>query len=64
MKSHAPVPAEGELVIWPGAAIETTLWFVCPAARADEPRSPRCSTWCVETWNLGELASQPRAATA
>ena len=29
--------AEGELVIWPGVAIETTLWFVYPAARADEP---------------------------
>lgn len=29
--------AEGELVVWPHAAIETTLWFVVPAARAEEP---------------------------
>ena len=30
--------AEGELVVWPGAAIETTLWFVCPAARIEVRR--------------------------
>ncbi len=40
----------GELVLWPLARLRTTLWFVCPAARADEPLL-RALLACVrETW--------------
>ncbi len=48
--------AEGELVIWPGAAIETTLWFVCPAARIEEPPLAALLALVSETWNLREAA--------
>jgi DNA-binding transcriptional LysR family regulator len=42
--------AEGELVVWPGAAIETTLWFVCPAARRSEPPLAALLALVSEIW--------------
>ena len=45
---------EGELVIWPGAAIETTLWFVCPAARIEEPPLAALLALVSDIWNLRE----------
>ncbi len=56
--------AEGELVIWPGAAIETTLWFVCPAARAEEPAISALVSLVREAWNLHDAHGPASAATA
>ena len=54
--------ADGELVIWPGAAIETTLWFVCPAARIEEPPLAALLALVAETWNLPDPAAPARVA--
>ncbi len=56
--------AEGELVIWPGAAIETTLWFVCPAARAEEPAISALVSLVREAWNLHDAHGPASTATA
>jgi DNA-binding transcriptional LysR family regulator len=56
--------AEGELVVWPGAAIETTLWFVCPAARIEEPPLAALLTLVAETWNLPEAVASARIVAA
>jgi len=43
----------GEICLWPRARLRTTLWFVCPAQRADEPLL-RALLACVrETWGRG-----------
>lgn len=42
--------ADGELVIWPGASIETTLWFVYPAARVEEPPLAALLALVREAW--------------
>ena len=55
---------EGELVIWPGAAIETTLWFVYPVARADEPAVAALIDMVREAWNLNLAHGQATAKTA
>ena len=44
--------AEGELVTWPGVAIETTLWFVCLAERATEPALAALLDMVREAWHL------------
>ena len=44
--------AEGELVTWPGVAIETTLWFVCLAHRATEPTLAALLDLVREAWHL------------
>jgi DNA-binding transcriptional LysR family regulator len=54
---------EDELVIWPGAAIETTLWFVCPAARIEEPSLAALLALVSETWNLREPLVSASSAT-
>jgi DNA-binding transcriptional LysR family regulator len=56
--------AEGDLVIWPGAAIETTLWFVCPATRVDEAPLAALLALVSEIWNLREVTTSPRTVTA
>ena len=55
---------EGELVIWPGAAIETTLWFVYPVARADEPAIAALIDMVRGAWNLNLTHGQATAKTA
>ncbi|HTN49974.1 MAG TPA: LysR family transcriptional regulator [Burkholderiaceae bacterium] len=54
---------EGELAVWPGAAIETTLWFVYPAARADEPAIAALIGLVREAWNLSDKHGPVSAAT-
>jgi len=44
--------AEGELVTWPGVAIETTLWFVCLAERATVPALAALLDMVREAWHL------------
>jgi DNA-binding transcriptional LysR family regulator len=44
--------AEGELVVWPHAAIETTLWFVTVAARAEEPALAALLDLVRDAWHL------------
>jgi DNA-binding transcriptional LysR family regulator len=44
--------ADGELVAWPHAAIETTLWFVAPAARVEEPPLAALLDLVREAWHL------------
>ena len=44
--------AEGELVTWPGVAIETTLWFVCLAERTTEPALAALLDMVREAWHL------------
>jgi DNA-binding transcriptional LysR family regulator len=44
--------ADGELAIWPGAAIETTLWFVCLADRAADPALAALLDMVREVWHL------------
>jgi len=44
--------SEGELVAWPGVAIETTLWFVCLAERATEPALAALLDMCARGWHL------------
>ena len=56
--------AEGELVIWPGVAIETTLWFVYPAARAEEPAISALVSLVREAWNLHDAHGPTSAAAA
>jgi DNA-binding transcriptional LysR family regulator len=53
---------DGELVIWPGAAIETTLWFVYPATRADEPTIAALIVLVREAWNLSDKHGPVNAA--
>jgi DNA-binding transcriptional LysR family regulator len=45
--------AEGELIVWPHAAIETTLWFVLPLARSDEPALAALLDLVRDAWHLG-----------
>jgi DNA-binding transcriptional LysR family regulator len=56
--------AEGELVIWPGVAIETTLWFVYPATRAEEPAISALVGLVRDAWNLHDVHGPASAAAA
>jgi DNA-binding transcriptional LysR family regulator len=49
--------AEGELAVWSGAAIETTLWFVCLEARAAEPALAALLDLVREAWHLNGAPS-------
>ena len=42
----------GEVVIWTRAAIDTALWFVCLAKRADEPAIAALLDVVRQTWKL------------
>jgi len=55
---------EGELVTWPGVAIETTLWFVYPAGRAEEPAIAALVRLVRDAWNLHDAHGPASAATA
>jgi DNA-binding transcriptional LysR family regulator len=60
-RARAP---EGELVTWPGVAIETTLWFVCLADRAAEPALAAFLALVREAWNLRSAPSERPTAGA
>jgi DNA-binding transcriptional LysR family regulator len=55
--------ADGELVIWPGVAIETTLWFVYPTAREEEPAISALVGLVRDAWNLHDAHGPTSAAT-
>ena len=55
--------ADGELAIWPGAAIETTLWFVCPLARVEEPPLAALLALVREAWQR-DVAPAPAPVSA
>jgi DNA-binding transcriptional LysR family regulator len=55
---------DGELVTWPGVAIETTLWFVYPAARAEEPAIAALVRLVRDAWNLHDVHGPASAAAA
>jgi len=54
--------AEGELAVWSGAAIETTLWFVCLEARAAEPALAALLDLVREAWHLNGAPSTAGSA--
>lgn len=56
--------ALGELVLWPGATLPTTLWFVCAIARADEPPLAALLDLVRETWQLDSQRTTSDPATA
>jgi len=56
--------ADGELVVWPGVAIETTLWFVYPAARVEEPAIAALVSLVRDAWNLHDAHGPASTATA
>jgi len=56
--------ALGDLVIWPGAKLPTTLWFVCLAARMQEPPLAALLDLVRETWNLDRLRNVEQSAPA
>jgi len=56
--------ALGELVIWPGARLPTTLWFVCLAARMQEPPLAALLGLIRQTWNLDRLRDAEQSAPA
>jgi len=53
----------GEVVIWTRAAIDTALWFVCSAARANEPVIAALLDVVRKAWKLGVPADEMRIAT-
>lgn len=54
--------AAGEVCIWDKARLQTTLWFVCPAGREDDPLLKALIGLLHETWHLP--AATDAAATA
>ncbi len=44
--------AEGELVIWDKASVDTTLWFVCQERRLGDPLSTTMLDLVRETWAI------------
>ncbi len=55
----------GDVVIWTRAAIDTALWFVCLAKRADEPIIAALLDVVRKTWNLDAApADEALAATS
>ena len=53
----------GDVVIWTRAAIDTALWFVCSAARADEPIVAALLEVVRKAWKLDVPADETRIAT-
>lgn len=54
----------GELVIWPGAKLPTTLWFVCLAQRMQEPPLAALLQLVRETWSLDTVPAAQQSAPA
>ena len=48
----------GDLVVWTRAAVDTALWFVCLAKRADEPIIAALLDVVHKTWNLDAAAEE------
>ena len=47
----------GDVVIWTRAAIDTELWFVCAAGRADEPNIAALLDIVRKTWKLDPVSA-------
>ncbi len=56
--------AQGELVIWSGARLPTTLWFVCLAERTQEPALSALLHLVRDTWSLNAPATVRQSAEA
>lgn len=54
--------ALGDIVIWPGAKLPTTLWFVCLAERMQEPPLAALLELVRETWSLDRLPAARQSA--
>jgi DNA-binding transcriptional LysR family regulator len=54
-----PLEAEGRLVVWTGAALDTRLWFIHQAKRADDPLIQAVRTVLHDVWHEEEPAAQP-----
>jgi DNA-binding transcriptional LysR family regulator len=52
---------KGGLVIWPGVAIETTLWFVCLESRIEEPALGALLDLVREAWHLNGAPAPVRS---
>jgi DNA-binding transcriptional LysR family regulator len=56
--------AAGEFVVWPGARLATTLWFVCLAEKESDPLIKALLDLVRETWpDTAESARQRAAAS-
>ena len=53
----------GDVVIWTRAAIDTALWFVCSARRADEPTIAALLDIVRKTWKI-DVAPVEKALAA
>ena len=51
--------AEGRLVVWAGAALDTKLWFIHQAKRADDPLIQAVRAVLHEVWREEEPVAQP-----
>jgi len=56
--------ADGDIVIWPGASIETMLWFVYPTARIDEPALSALLELVSDAWHLRDARGTAAVVTA
>ena len=54
----------GDLVVWTRAAVDTALWFVCLAKRADEPIIAALLDVVRKTWNLDAAAEETIASVS
>jgi len=51
--------AEGRIVVWAGAALDTRLWFIHQAKRADDPLIQALCAVLHEVWREEEAHPQP-----
>jgi DNA-binding transcriptional LysR family regulator len=51
--------AHGRIVVWAGAALDTRLWFIHQAKRADDPLIQAVRAVLHEVWREEEPAAQP-----
>jgi hypothetical protein len=56
--------ADGDLVIWPGASIETMLWFCLSDARIDEPALSALLELVSDAWHLRDAHGTAAVVTA
>lgn len=56
--------AQGEIVIWPGAQLPTTLWFVCLAERMQAPALAALLDLVRDTWSIDVPPAARQPATA
>ena len=62
--SHASSSVRAIVVVWTRAAVDTALWFVCLAKRADEPIIAALLDVVHKTWNLDAAAEETSATVS